>query len=59
MEKIKRLEFIADPRAGFETHDIIREGRSATIDPLKLSAVLKEIQEKVNEIIDRLNGLTP
>ncbi len=50
IENIK--QFVGEPEKGFEIHDVIREGRSVTIDPLKLSAVLQEIKDKLNEIID-------
>lgn len=55
--KIKRLEkFDVDVHEGFQVHDAIRDGRSATVDPLRLSAVLQEMVDKINELVDRANG---
>ncbi len=54
--KIKKIEkFEADPKKGHEVHDTIREGRAVNIDPLKISAVLEELKEKINEVVDFLN----
>ena len=56
-KKIEKIEkFEADPKKGYETHDFIREGRAVEIDPLKISAVLSELKEKINEIVEVVNN---
>ncbi len=56
MSEIKKIEkFEADPKKGYETHDLIREGRAVDIEPLRLSAVINELREKLNEVIDLIN----
>ena len=58
MSKIEKIEkFEADPKKGHETHDLIREGRAIDIDPLRLAAVLDELRNKQNEIIEAINSL--
>ncbi len=60
MNKIKNIEkFEADPKNGYKIHDVIREGRAVEIAPLNLSAVIQELQDKMNEVVDAVNQLTP
>lgn len=37
-----------DRKTGIETHDLIREGRSAELDPIKVAAVLKALADAIN-----------
>ena len=42
---------------GFDIHDYLREGRQYDLSPRKISAFLKVMFKKVNELIDEINKM--
>ena len=42
---------------GFDVHDYLREGRQYDLSPRKISAFLKVMFKKVNELIDEINKI--
>jgi hypothetical protein len=42
---------------GFDIHDYLREGRQYELSPRKLSAFIKIMFRKINELVDEVNKL--
>ena len=40
---------------GFDIHDYLREGRQFDLSPRKVSAFLKVLYKKINELVDNAN----
>jgi hypothetical protein len=55
MEQINLKEI--NREIGKEVHDFLRDGRSTDLDPLKVSAVLTKIVDKINRIFFILDQL--
>lgn len=43
-----------DRKLGIDTHDLLRDGRSIDLDAIKVSAVLKVIVDKLNQMTNEL-----
>lgn len=50
IEKIDRL-------IGMQTHELLREGASPTLDPIKISALFKILFEEFNKLVDEVEEL--
>lgn len=42
---------------GFDVHDYLREGRQYDLSPRRLSAFLRILYKKINELVDEINKL--
>lgn len=42
---------------GFDVHDYLREGRQYELAPRKVSAFLRVMYKKINELIDEVNKI--
>lgn len=47
-----------DKKSGFEFHDLVRDGRSTDLDPIKVSAVLNALVESNNQMSQQLDEMT-
>jgi hypothetical protein len=45
-------------KSGIDFHDYIRDGRSSDLDPIKVSAVLKQLVDSHNQIAIELEQVT-
>jgi hypothetical protein len=43
-----------DRKTGMDTHDLIRDGRSIELDPVKVAAVLKALVDEVNRLTEEI-----